>query len=120
MHFLDNDGTFRVTFLPQVKVTLADARETIDAVDELLRGEKVPGLVDARPTESMTDEARVYFLGPEVARVATAVALLVNSPVSRVIGNVFLGMHQVAFPIKIYNTEAQALGWLAQFLNRED
>ena len=47
---------------------------------------------------------------------ATAVALVVDTPVSRVLGNFYLGLSKPHIPSRLFNDEAEALDWLKRFL----
>jgi hypothetical protein len=40
------------------------------------------------------------------------VALLVGSPVTRVIGNFFIGLNKPRWPVRLFRSESDALAWL--------
>jgi hypothetical protein len=93
---------------------IVSAREAV-AMTWRVAGEQRRGLiVDMRQMQSQTREAREYFTSKEVAEKISAVALLVGSPVSRVIANfaVRLGEHHV--PIRIFTNADAARSWLAE------
>lgn len=110
------DGVLRVSGLPGVSVTLEGAEECISVTHELCGGRKVPVLVDIRQIKSIDREARAYFSGAEASMVVAAQGLLVGSPLSRIIGNFFLGLNEAPFPTKLFTSEQDALDWLAQYL----
>lgn len=93
---------------------LRDAEEAIVAMREIGEGARVPVLVDMRGVLSQTREAREYFMQEDAARVSAAVALLVDSPLSRLLGNFFLlrGAHRV--PTRLFTEEQAAVRWLAE------
>ena len=68
-----------------------------------------------RGLREQTREARAYFASDEVARRVRAVALWVDSPVSRMIGNFFLGVGVQRTPSKIFTSEADAVSWLVRY-----
>jgi hypothetical protein len=114
--------TFRLTdagFIHAVMDTgarfeLADARESV-ALTWKLAGERRCGvLVDMRGVQAQTREAREYFVSEEVAAKINAVALLVESPVSRMIGNFFLRLGSHRIPTQIFTEEAAAWAWLGE------
>ena len=63
----------------------------------------------------MERAVREYYAGPELAAVVSAAALLVDSPVGRVIGTFFLRIARPAAPIRIFTDEREALAWLETF-----
>jgi hypothetical protein len=114
--WLAKDSIGRYVAIPGAEVTLADAEEIHHAIVDLYHGDTHPLLVDIRDVKSASREARQYFAGGRDIETTTAVALLVRSPVSRVIGNFFLGLNKPQFPIRTFDSEADALAWLKGFL----
>ncbi len=49
----------------------------------------------------------------------TAIAMLINSPGSRIIGNFFLGINKPSVPTKLFNEKNKAIEWLKQFVNNK-
>ena len=45
-----------------------------------------------------------------------AQAIIVDSPVSRLIGSFFLGLNKPPFPTKLFTSEADAVEWLKGYL----
>ena len=92
--------------------------ELEDAVDALtatwqVAGERRRGvLVDMRGVRAQSREAREHFLCEQTAQKVKAVALLVGSPLSRMIGNVFVrfGVHRV--PTRLFTSESDGARWL--------
>jgi hypothetical protein len=66
----------------------------------------------------MDRAAREYYAGTELAAVVSAAALLISSPVGRVIGTFFLRIAHSATPIRLFTNEQEALAWLEQFRER--
>lgn len=112
---LEEGGIIRATALP-VHVTLADAKELIDATILLGEGTPRPVLVDLRKQRSCARDAREYFASPAAARGHCALALLVDSLVSKTIGNFFISFNRVPVPIHMFRLENEALLWLRGFL----
>jgi hypothetical protein len=58
----------------------------------------------------MTREARVFFSSNEGP---SALGLVVDSPIARVIGAMFMGLLRNApYPARLFATEAEAVEWL--------
>ncbi len=102
----------RGRFLPGAEVTLEDARENVAATARITKGRRRPVLVDLRAIRSQSADARAYFAGPDATQVSLAVALLIGSPLSRAIGNFYLGFNRPAMPTRLFTDERAALEWL--------
>lgn len=116
-HWLQSDGILRSTALPGAGQSLVDAQQNVAAQTALTRGKRHPVLLDLggvrRP---LSREARQFYAGPEMAMVASATAVLISSPVSRVVGNFVLSTKSCPFPTKLFTREQDALAWLSGFL----
>ncbi len=113
--WLDADRIVRVKVLPNAVMTLADAIEGNAVTEELCGGEPRPRLCDYTEIRSQEADCRTYYAGPETARCCLACAILVGSPVSRVIGNFYLGLTRPITPTRLFDDEAKALEWLRGF-----
>ncbi|HEX9439902.1 MAG TPA: hypothetical protein VF909_09480 [Roseiflexaceae bacterium] len=117
-HYLDELGIFHTINHPGVEQTLEAARENLQATVELSGGQRRPLLVDIRQIKSQTREARDYYTGPEGTRCFSAAAMLVDSPVSRLLGNFMIGFNKSSsVPGKLFSSEAEAIEWLKTFLD---
>lgn len=115
--WLDEDGIFRTLSLPDVNVTLEDFKAINRQHRRLCGGKKTPILNDIRGAKTMVSrEARIFAASEEACEITSAAALLVGSPVSRVIGNFFLGINRPPYPTRLFTSEAEAIKWLKGFL----
>jgi hypothetical protein len=110
--WLDSDGIIHAKLKPGVDIRLADAQEAVRAIASLCESGKRPILVDMTELQSMDRDARVYFAGEETAKAEMAAALLVRSPLTRAIGNFFMGLNKPLFPTRLFTSEEEALTWL--------
>lgn len=99
-------------FLPGAELTLDGARENLAATAELADGRRWPVLVDLRNVRSQSSEARAHLAGPDATKVSLRVALLVSSPLSRAIGNFYLGFNRPEVPTRLFTDEVEAERWL--------
>jgi hypothetical protein len=60
-------------------------------------------------------EARALFASEEFMQLCSQTALVVGSPVSRVIGNFFVGLNRPKYPYRIFDDPALAVAWLRGF-----
>lgn len=114
--WLGEDGMVRAVLSPNAQVTLADAKEHIEALVKVCEGKKRPILVDMSRTKSLDAEARAYYTVEEGPKIEQATALLVGSPVSKIIGSFALGLNKPVYPTKLFTSEDKAIEWLKGFL----
>jgi hypothetical protein len=93
---------------------LADAQEAIRTTWAVAGERRRPVLVDMSGLRGQARDARLYFLTDEAVAHYSAVALLVASPVSRVIGTFFLRLGAHKTPTRLFSSEAAAVGWLME------
>ena len=110
--WLEDDGIVRVKVKPNIQITLQDAQAVIRAVSGVCGGKRCPALVDMRGLIALDREARLYFAGEETAKAEAAAALIIESPLSRAIGNFFMGLNKPLIPTRLFTSEAEALAWL--------
>ena len=110
------DGIIRTIGNPNTEHTLADAKKDIEIFSKLANGIKRPLLSDISRVKTVSLEAREYFAVEETARVSTAIGLIINSPISKVIGNFYLSLSKPSFPVKLFSSEEKAIRWLKTFL----
>lgn len=110
------DRVVRGRFLPGVEVELADAVENVAATARLTGGRALPALIDLRALRAQSAEARAYLAGPEATRVANAVALLIGSPLSCMLGNFYLGFNRPEVPTRLFTARDEAMGWLERHM----
>ena len=119
--WLDADGILRWdVLLPNAELTLDDSKAIIAACRRLGGGIARPALSDIRNLSQVNRETRTYGVSEEAASVVSASALLVGSPVSRMVGNFFLRVSRPPYPTQLFTSEAKAIEWLKGFIAPED
>ncbi len=113
--WLGEDGILRCVSLPGIHMTLAEAQENIAAGMKFDDGGKRPVLLDIRLIKGIDRDARAYFASRESSVRTSAIALLVHSPLSRVVANFFLGLNKMPMPIHLFPDEGEAIEWLKGF-----
>jgi hypothetical protein len=114
--WLGEDGIVRIIHKPDAEVTLESAKETMEAYLKIYQGKKRPLFVDTKMMKSLAREARQYYAGEEAAKVASAVALMVDTPVSKVLGNFYIGLSKPHLPSRLFSSDSEALEWLKGYL----
>jgi hypothetical protein len=110
-----DDGICRIIHAPGAEVTLQDARETMAAYRKINHGKRLPLLIDTKTMRSISRDARSYYASDEAAACASAAAIVVGTPVSRVLGNFYIGLSNPHLPSRLFTSESRALAWLDGF-----
>jgi hypothetical protein len=108
------DGILEYRYVAGSIVDLEFARAIVQSAAELLGSDApVPTLVEPGNIKELTREARTFFAeSPENQAVASKVALMVESPATRIIGNVFLRVSKPRIPTKLFQDREAARAWL--------
>lgn len=115
--WLGDDGIIRTKVKPQAEVTIEEAKENSIAVNSFSKNnEKFPLLIDSRNIKSITKEARDFFSMNNRESCIVAFAVIIDSPVSRIVGNFFMGLNKPRVPAKLFNSEEDAVHWLKEFM----
>ena len=114
---LGEDGIIRGVIVSSEEHNLTHAKENSEAVQKVSNGNKSPLFIDISRCKSITREARTHYAREQVGEEVNAIALLIDSPVSRVIGNLFIGFNKPKHPLKLFNSETNAIKWLLDFMN---
>lgn len=111
------DGIARTKVKQGAEIVLDDAKENSRVVNSLEGSATFSLIVDTRMIKSITKEARDYFsLRGRESRVY-AFAILIDSPLSRIIGNFFMGLNKPRVPVKLFTSEQKAIAWCKQKTN---
>jgi len=114
--WLRADGLIQAVSLPGTHEGLVDAQANMAAIAGFALDQKRPVLIDMRQMTRIEREARTYYATGGGRLVVTAVALLIGSPVSRVIANFSLALNPPPVPMRLFSSEAEAVTWLKNFI----
>lgn len=109
---LDPRGFIITRVAPLGEVNLDHAKWNTLKVRELSGDVVYPILVDMRKIRSISKEARDHFAMRDRKPSVVAIAMLVSSPLSRIIGNFFLGLNLPAVPTRMFTDRARAEQWI--------
>ena len=109
---LDPRGFVHTLVSPGSEIQLQDAKENTARVIEVSGGSNYPILVDLREIKSISKEARDHFSMRGRKPNVTAIAMVVSSPLSRIIGNFFLGLNRPTVPTRMFTAESEAILWM--------
>jgi hypothetical protein len=109
---LDPRGFVHARLDPQAYMQLEDAREALEMTWKVAGERRRPVLVDMTHLRGESRAARQYFVSEEAVEKYSAVAIVVGSPVSRVIGSFFLRLGDHKAPTKLFGDEQTAVRWV--------
>lgn len=111
----DGDGILHVKTEEARDVDLGVAMALVGELVTMAGSVKRALFCDLRRVKSMDRDARNYFAGPATASWQVASALLVDSPLTRAIGNFFMGLNKPLVPTRLFTNEQEAKSWLKTF-----
>jgi len=111
--WLREDGIVQTVVFPGAEYTLVDAKQNLASIVQVSNGKRLPLLVDIRNAKTMERAARQLFATDEWV---TSTALLIDSALSRMIGNAFITFSKPVIPTRLFTSEAEAVEWLKGFL----
>ncbi|MES2681657.1 MAG: hypothetical protein V4635_17310 [Bacteroidota bacterium] len=114
--WMGDDGICRTRAKTDAEISVDDAIANSAAVTSFFTGKKYPLMVDARNVRSIDKNARKHFSINGRETKITSFAIMVKSPLSRVIGNFFMGLNKPTVPARLFDDEALAIKWLKTFL----
>jgi hypothetical protein len=112
--WLRPDGIVQVVWISRTTALLEDATATLEAMAQLTGGRRSPLLVDMRDTGPQDRATRAEWTSR--SDLQSAVALIVGTPLSRMLGNLLLRANKPPFPARLFDNEASALAWLQGFV----
>jgi len=112
--WLRPDGIVHLVWAARVAIVVEDAVAAIEAMAQLTGGRQSPLLVDVHEQGPMDRPARTEFT--RRGDLVSAVALIVGTPLSRLMGNFFLSVSKPVAPTRLFDDEASALAWLQGFV----
>ncbi|MCU0431711.1 MAG: hypothetical protein MUF42_17250 [Cytophagaceae bacterium] len=111
------DGIIHFIYKPNLKVSLEMAIKMVNARCEFSNNIRRPILLDVRNLVSIDIKARKYLATEEASRLLTAGAVLLDNPLTKFAGNIFLKIDTPAIPTRLFTEQQAALLWLEKFKN---
>ena len=113
---LRDDGLLAYHPVPGLELTYPIALQVLELGLQIVDSPK-PTLVLMQDMARVDREARALFASEEYMHLCSQTALVVGSPVSRVIGNFFIGLNRPKYPYQIFDDPALAAEWLRGFVS---
>lgn len=110
--WLRPDGIVQLVWVPRLMMHIEHAQAAIEAMTSLTGGRPAPLLVDTRHSGGQDRAARQEFVGR--SDLVRAVALIVESPLSRMMGQFFINVSKPVVSTRLFEDEAAAEAWLLE------
>lgn len=111
---LDARGIFRIVYQYGRRIELDDVLWIRTRHQHAAGAARIPVLVDVRNIRAMSLTARRAAAGAEIARITSRMAVLVEGPVSAVIGNFFIRVTRPPYPVRLFTNVEAAEAWLLE------
>lgn len=112
-----DDGILTYRPIPGLVLTRDIATQVLRIGLQIVARPPVPTLVLMQEIARVDREARAFFASAEYLSLTSQSALVVGSPVSRVIGNFFVGLNRLKYPCELFHDPELAIAWLRSFLS---
>lgn len=95
--------------------TVEEAEKILEEFKKWIGDRKVCFLVDVTDATESTKEMRDYAAN-EFPKFIKAMAMISKSVLGRMLANLFFSVKAQPYPVKMFNSEAEARAWLQQYL----
>ena len=113
----DKDGILYQVYSPGAELELEDSLGELRVYKtEYCKEIKRPIVVDITNVKTVSKKARDIYSSDETANTLSAAALIVGNPVSRIMGNFYMGINKTIMPVRMFTSTREAKKWLKDFL----
>lgn len=88
----------------------------MDKLREIIGDKKVCIVSEANPNSKPPSKQERDFIADQINSVTKAFAIVSNSPVARMIANLFFGLKPPPYPTKMFTDEKEAVEWIKKYL----
>lgn len=106
---LDDHDVAHIRFEPNADLRIEHITEIMRAVDDIRDGRHVPVMVHMEHVRTADREARNAAARADTG---SAVTLITDSPIGRMIGNFYMLVNKPRTPTKMFTSEQDAFRWI--------
>ena len=114
--FWIEEGMLFGSYTKGLNIDIGMAKKIADSRVSYCKGKDYPHILEISGITSTSREAREYFSKDQGTKHMKSLALIVESPLSRTIGNFFLILNKPKIPTKIFTVKAEAAEWSRSYL----
>ncbi len=112
--FIDDDGIVNVLF-GTIMMTSEHVIYSADVVRKLSPGQKMPILNICEAALNVEKSLSKVGQLDWVSETVSALAIVTDTKIGRVLGNIFMRFQKNPYPTKLFNSEAAARKWLMNY-----
>lgn len=101
-------------YKPGVLIDLAAAKKVVSDRLALCAGRDFLSITDVTGVKNITKEARDYFSKGDGVKHMIRLALIIGSPITRMMSNFWLEISKPAIPTRTFTSEKDARAWLSE------
>jgi len=116
MKLWEQDGILFCIYANNIDLDLEIAKHCVEQRLNYSKGRSYPVFVNMTGVRSVDKPAREYFATRGLVQL-TAGALIVNSPLSKFLVNIFLKINKPKIPSRLFTNEKEASDWLKNYIN---
>ena len=116
VQWFDEEGIFCSVTNKNIEITREELVTVFTYIKSQSGGKKICWLGDISMANSADKETR-EFAAEITPSLVEALALVTDSPVSRMLGNLFIGLQKPAYPVKLFTNETEARKWLRNYIS---
>jgi hypothetical protein len=109
------DSILVIRYLERVRIDLESSIQLMQDRELLSAGESYPVLADGRKALYWTKDSRKFMAGSLNNKYITSIAILITSPIHRILVNFYLNINNPSVPTRFFNSEAEAINWLKKY-----
>ena len=111
--WVDSECIIHIRFKPTDAHGINEARSVVAAHNQLASGQPCLVLADIQNIKVGANRAaRAFYVSEESSQYKLGMAMLVTSPMHRMLGNIFLKLNRPPYPTRLFSQEDDALQWL--------
>jgi len=115
--WMDEDGVLYQAYPSGTELKLEDSLEELEIYrSAFCKDVSRPIIVDLSNIKRVSKESRDIYSSEEMGGIISAAALIVSNPVSRIMGNFYMGINKTKMPVRMFATTMDAKNWLKDFL----
>ncbi|MFL5753825.1 MAG: STAS/SEC14 domain-containing protein [Bacteroidia bacterium] len=115
--WFDKEGILYSSPKPGIppEMNMEEILKEMEKFREIIGHKKVCMVTESSPNSRPPSKSERDFIAEQINSVTKAMAIITNSPVSRMVANLFFGLKPPPYPVKMFSNEKDAVEWIRQF-----